>query len=225
MVVHLVEHLVIGRIPVHAVHDEVGNGTEQVLLHPLPLGIREVVVHAVVGDGGMHEPYALVERLPEDATRRAGELHGVESQRGIELGVLQQHVDHIAGIALVAGHLPSDAAVEHLIVVELVLLVGVTAAAVFGLRHDEGQRKSLVRPLQGSLQRAVECGHRTAPGTNLLHALPSQQQRGVSLRPGSGRETDREKRKQNLFMVRSSFGIICVGSRNARHRRNGVCYG
>ena len=30
VVVHLVEHLVIGRIPVHAVHDEVGNGTEQV---------------------------------------------------------------------------------------------------------------------------------------------------------------------------------------------------
>ena len=198
MVVHAVEDLVVLAVALHAVHQEIGHRPEQVALDAFPLGRGQVVVDAVVGHGGVDQPHALVERLPEDAARCLRHRYGMEAQRRVEIGIGRQHVGHAAGIPLVARELPGDAAVDHLVVVELVPLVGVAAPAVARLRHGDrsGQRGIGARQCAG--YRSVERGHLAPVGAHGLRAAAREHQRRV-FGPRRKQRQRQEGNKKYLF--------------------------
>ncbi len=205
MVVHAVEDLVILAVVLHAVHQEVGHRPEQIALDAFPLGRGQVVVDAVVGHRRVDEPHALVERLPEDAARSLREGHGMESQRRIEVGIGRQHVGHAAGIPLVARELPGDAAVDHLVVVELVALVGAAASAVARLRHLDRSSQSNVGPGQRAGDRSVESRHLAPVGPHRLDAALREHQRRMG---GGARKNRKRKEKQKEGLFHRSVDLI-----------------
>ena len=231
MVVHLVEDLVVAAVPLHAVHQEVSHRSEKVPFHIGTFLRRHVVVDAVVGHRGVDQPDAFVERLPEDAARGLRQRDGMEPERRIEVGIGLQHVGHAAGILLLTGHLPGDAAVDHFVVVEFVAFVGVAAPAVAGLRNLDLRRQRGIRTGERPGHGGIE-GRDLAPGlAHLGNPFGREQQRRMR-RPGAERHHRCEECKQEFFhdlipfLRRFPNGPAgcrpAARSRNVRHRHRPV---
>ena len=130
-VVEVVEHLGVGPVVGEAVHDEIGIGAEEFLFHGFALFLCHAVIDAVVGDRGMDQADTLVEGLPENAPGIAGQPERMEIQRGVEIDIGGKDGLDFVGVFFIAGQLEGDPAVVHVVVVQLVHFVRVSAASVF----------------------------------------------------------------------------------------------
>ena len=219
MVVHLIEHLVVAAIAFQAVHQKVGHRTEQILLHIGTLGGGHIVVNAVIGHRGVYQPDAFVERLPEDAARGLREGHGMETQRRIEFGISRQHLCNTTGIFLLAGHLPRNAAVDHLVIVELMTLMRIASAPVTRLGHNNLRSHGGIGSGQRTDHHGIERRDLAVGFTHGGNALLREQQRGMLPgRQDKCRKSEQKGQKQLFHRSITFFTPIpnCAGRLPAR---------
>ena len=184
MIMHAVEHVMVGLEVLIAVHDKVGHVEQQILLNGITLFLGQRLGDTVVGHGGMYQPHTLVQCLPEQATTQLRQRHGVQSPGRIQAGIHQQHVGDIARIALVACILVGQTAMEHRIIVRLVLLMYHTATAVFRGRNRHGCRQCLVGSDDELVYRLIESWHLAKHLSDGGYLIGTDQQRRVMLGTG-----------------------------------------
>ena len=211
-------------------HDEVGVRIEEFLLNERTLFRSQIIVHAVVRHRGMHQEDALVEGLPEDAPRVARQAQWMEIELRVEINVSKEYVLDLLRVLFFSAELPGNAQIVHIVVIELMHLVTVSAAAVLGRGETDFAGDGRLGFLHQHVQRCVEDGEFPPVGADLPGAVGGEQEAGVRrldcLRAGA--EGERQKYGQSshnprfdniLPLSRKVFPLTESFSQGASSRR------
>ncbi len=112
--------------------EELGHRPEHLRFDGVAVLGGQRVTDRVIALDGVDQPHRIVEHLPEHAAGNLAATLRVRAQRGVKLGVLQQHVARVVHVGPVAGQPVQRARRQQCLVVALVLFMGAPAALVLG---------------------------------------------------------------------------------------------